>query len=87
MNYAEARLSLGYDHRMTQLEMNEELYRLIENMLDTMHKYSNKTQQCKINDIRRGLYNLHKQYEEEYMDYNKGIELLQGLKKEDKSND
>lgn len=87
MNYAEARLSLGYDHRMTQLEMVEDLCHVVDNLLYTMHKYSNSKQKQQIDNIVCKLHNLHKQYEEEYMDYNNGIELLQGLKKEDKSND
>lgn len=87
MNYAEARLSLGYDHRMQQLEMVEDLFGLIEHTLYTMEKYSNNKQKKQIDNIRFKLHDLHKQYENEYMDYNNGIELLRGLKKEDKSND
>ena len=48
MNYAEARLSLGYDHRMQQLEMVEDLFGLIEHILYTMEKYSNNKQKKQI---------------------------------------
>ena len=82
MNYAEARLSMGYDHRMQQLEMVEDLVGLIGHILYTMGKYSNSKQKKQIENIRFKLHDLHKQYEKEYMDYNNGIELLQGLKKE-----
>lgn len=83
MNYAEARLSLGYDHRMTQLEMVEDLFGLIGNILYTMEKYSNSKQKNQIDYIRCKLHDLHKQYGDEYMDYNKGIEML----KEEDTND
>ena len=83
MNYAEARLSLGYDHRMQQLEMVEDLFGLIGNILYTMEKYSDNKQKKQIDNIRFKLHDLHKQYEDEYMDYNKGIEML----KEEDTND
>lgn len=83
MNYAEARLHLGYDHRMQQLEMSEDLFGLIEHILYTMEKYSNNKQKKQIDNIRFKLHDLHKQYEKEYMDFNIGIEML----KEEDTND
>lgn len=84
MNYAEARLSLGCDHRMQQLEIDEELYHMIENMLHTMSRYSNQKQQEQINYIRCELQNLHREYEEEYMYHHRRIVELIEIKEKEK---